>query len=144
MLIIKNESLLTENLISNKSEKIYCLPWTLLFRYEYRWADGVDYKKPTPLPAPKYVSLLMDWIESQINNEEIFPVKMGNVFTQLCNLHLLMFHRNTFKYAKYFLFKIINQIHSFIRFTFFYFKTCIICNILDFLLLLWKFICYAF
>ncbi|CAH0383638.1 unnamed protein product [Bemisia tabaci] len=43
-------------------------------RFEYLWADGEKYKKPTPLPAPKYVSLLMDWIEAQINNENLFPV----------------------------------------------------------------------
>lgn len=44
-------------------------------KYEYLWADGDKYKKPIPLPAPTYISLLMDWIESQINNEEIFPTK---------------------------------------------------------------------
>ncbi|XP_042898183.1 MOB kinase activator-like 3 [Parasteatoda tepidariorum] len=49
-------------------------------KYEYRWADGNEYKKPTALPAPKYVSLLMDWIEAQINNEDIFPVKMDVPF----------------------------------------------------------------
>ncbi|XP_017492238.1 PREDICTED: MOB kinase activator-like 3, partial [Rhagoletis zephyria] len=44
-------------------------------KYEYLWADGVTYKKPVPLPANKYISLLMDWIESQINNETLFPTK---------------------------------------------------------------------
>lgn len=43
-------------------------------RYEYLWADGESYKKPTALPAPRYIELLMDWIESQINNESVFPV----------------------------------------------------------------------
>lgn len=38
-------------------------------RYEYLWADGETFKKPTPLPAPKYIEYLMDWTESQINNE---------------------------------------------------------------------------
>ena len=46
-------------------------------RFEYLWADGMEYKKPTPLSAPKYVSLLMDWIESQINNEKTFPTSVG-------------------------------------------------------------------
>lgn len=46
-------------------------------RYEYLWADGDKYKKPTKLPAPRYIELLMDWIESQINNEELFPVTTG-------------------------------------------------------------------
>lgn len=43
-------------------------------KFEYLWADGAKYKKPTKLPAPQYISLLMDWIEAQINNESLFPV----------------------------------------------------------------------
>lgn len=50
-----------------------------IIRYEYLWADGGKYKKPTPLPAPLYISNLMDWIEAQINNEEIFPTKQGEL-----------------------------------------------------------------
>lgn len=49
-----------------------------LLRFEYLWADGIKFKKPTPLPAPKYVTHLMEWVESQINDESIFPVKTGN------------------------------------------------------------------
>lgn len=49
-------------------------------RFEYLWADGDKYKKPTALPAPQYVSLLMDWIETQINNENLFPVSTGKFF----------------------------------------------------------------
>lgn len=46
-------------------------------KYEYRWRDGEDYKKPTKLPALKYMNLLMDWIESLINDEDIFPTRVG-------------------------------------------------------------------
>lgn len=49
-------------------------------KYEYHWCDGVTYKKPTKLPAPKYIELLMDWVEAQINNEDIFPVQVGVSF----------------------------------------------------------------
>ncbi|XP_035655021.1 MOB kinase activator 3C isoform X3 [Oncorhynchus keta] len=45
-------------------------------RYEYRWQDGDDYKKPTKLPALIYMNLLMDWIETNINNEDIFPTRV--------------------------------------------------------------------
>ena len=41
--------------------------------YEYHWADGEKYKKPTPLPAPVYIGLLMDWAEALINDDSIFP-----------------------------------------------------------------------
>ena len=47
-------------------------------KFEYLWADSIKYKKPTALPAPKYVMNLMEWVESQINDESIFPVKTGN------------------------------------------------------------------
>lgn len=53
----------------------------IYYRYEYLWADGVQYKRPTPLPARQYISLLMDWVENQINNEEIFPVSVGKCYT---------------------------------------------------------------
>ncbi|KAK7888912.1 hypothetical protein WMY93_024472 [Mugilogobius chulae] len=57
-------------------------------RYEYRWQDGEDYKRPTKLPALKYMNLLMDWIESLINNEDIFPTRVGvpfpKNFQQVC------------------------------------------------------------
>lgn len=46
-------------------------------RFEYRWQDEHKYKKPTALPAPQYMNLLMDWIEVQINNEDIFPTSVG-------------------------------------------------------------------
>jgi len=42
-------------------------------QYEYQWADGGKYKKPTAMPAPQYVSLLMDWVENLINDERLFP-----------------------------------------------------------------------
>lgn len=52
-------------------------------KYEYRWQDEHKYKKPTALSAPKYMSLLMDWIEVQINNENIFPTNVGECFNWL-------------------------------------------------------------
>ncbi|KYN27437.1 Mps one binder kinase activator-like 3, partial [Trachymyrmex cornetzi] len=57
-------------------------------RFEYLWADGEKYKKPTALPAPQYVTLLMDWIEAQINNEAVFPVSTVTQFNPVsCFLH---------------------------------------------------------
>ncbi|OWF46758.1 MOB kinase activator 3B-like [Mizuhopecten yessoensis] len=49
-------------------------------KYDYYWCDGINYKKPTALPAPKYISNLMEWVEEQINDENIFPVKVGVPF----------------------------------------------------------------
>uniref|UniRef100_A0A803M8L7 MOB kinase activator-like 1A n=2 Tax=Chenopodium quinoa TaxID=63459 RepID=A0A803M8L7_CHEQI len=49
-------------------------------KYEYRWADGVTIKKPIEVSAPKYVEYLMDWIEAQLDDESIFPQKLGSPF----------------------------------------------------------------
>ncbi|CAF1009154.1 unnamed protein product [Adineta steineri] len=46
-------------------------------RYEYRWCDGIKYKKPTSLNAHDYMTLLMEWIETILNDESIFPVQTG-------------------------------------------------------------------
>ncbi|KAF6146249.1 hypothetical protein GIB67_011721, partial [Kingdonia uniflora] len=43
--------------------------------YEYRWADGVLIKKPIEVYAPKYMEYLMDWIESQLDDEYTFYLR---------------------------------------------------------------------
>ncbi|TRY79308.1 hypothetical protein TCAL_06050, partial [Tigriopus californicus] len=66
-------------------------------KYEYLWQDGDKYKKPTHLPANKYISLLMDWIESQINDESIFPVttdvQFPKNFASVCKKILTRLYR---------------------------------------------------
>jgi len=42
--------------------------------YTYRWADGVKVKKPIECSAPKYIELLFEWVEAQINDETQFPL----------------------------------------------------------------------
>jgi MOB kinase activator 1 len=39
----------------------------------------VKIKKPIEVSAPKYVEYLMDWIETQLDDESIFPQKIGTV-----------------------------------------------------------------
>ena len=41
--------------------------------FEYRWADGVTIKRPIRCSSPEYVDYVMSWVDSQINNEAIFP-----------------------------------------------------------------------
>lgn len=48
--------------------------------HTYLWADGVKIKKPISVSAPEYVELLMVWVESQLNDEMIFPVEYGAQF----------------------------------------------------------------
>jgi hypothetical protein len=46
-------------------------------RYEYRWQDERQYRRPAKLSAPHYMALLMDWIEGLINDEDVFPTRVG-------------------------------------------------------------------
>jgi MOB kinase activator 1 len=48
--------------------------------YEYLWADGQKVKKPIKVSAPEYVDLLMSWVETQLNDENIFPLQLGTPF----------------------------------------------------------------
>uniref|UniRef100_A0ACD5WQV3 Uncharacterized protein n=1 Tax=Avena sativa TaxID=4498 RepID=A0ACD5WQV3_AVESA len=57
-----------------------CPTMTAGSKFEYRWADGVQIKKPIEVSAPKYVEYLMDWIEQQLDDESLFPQKFGTPF----------------------------------------------------------------
>ncbi|XP_013101338.1 MOB kinase activator-like 3 [Stomoxys calcitrans] len=74
--------------VSEYCSEITCPTMSGGSRYEYLWADSENYKKPTSLPAPKYIELLMDWAEAQINNETVFPVSTDvpfpKTFPTLC------------------------------------------------------------
>ena len=49
-------------------------------KYEYMWADGVNYKKPQAVSAPRYVDLLMTWVQNQLDDEKLFPTQLGVPF----------------------------------------------------------------
>eukprot|EP00475_Leptophrys_vorax_P035882 TRINITY_DN5973_c0_g2_i6.p1 TRINITY_DN5973_c0_g2~~TRINITY_DN5973_c0_g2_i6.p1 ORF type:complete len:162 (-),score=45.09 TRINITY_DN5973_c0_g2_i6:432-917(-) len=49
-------------------------------KFQYLWADGVKVKTPTSVSAPDYVDLLMSWVESQLNDEQLFPLQFGTPF----------------------------------------------------------------
>ncbi|KAJ1967272.1 MOB kinase activator 1B [Dispira parvispora] len=49
-------------------------------KYEYHWSDGQQYKKPIRVSAPQYTSLLMDWAQGLMENNETFPVQTGRPF----------------------------------------------------------------
>lgn len=49
----------------------------MIYRYEYHWADGQTVKKPIKCSAPKYIDFLMTWVQDQLDDESIFPSKIG-------------------------------------------------------------------
>lgn len=46
-------------------------------RYEYHWADGQTIKRPIKCSAPKYIDYLMSWVQDQLDDETLFPSKIG-------------------------------------------------------------------
>ncbi|XP_029025470.1 MOB kinase activator 1B isoform X1 [Betta splendens] len=49
-------------------------------KYEYHWADGTSIKKPIKCSAPKYIDYLMTWVQDQLDDETLFPSKIGVPF----------------------------------------------------------------
>lgn len=47
-------------------------------KYEYHWADGNSVKKPIKCSAPQYIDFLMTWVQDQLDDETVFPSKIGN------------------------------------------------------------------
>ena len=48
-------------------------------KFEYLWADN-NTKKPIKCSAPAYVDYLMSWAQDQIDDDSIFPSKIGVPF----------------------------------------------------------------
>ena len=49
-------------------------------KYQYMWADYTSIITPIKVSAPRYVSLLMAWVQNQINDQKLFPTKSGIPF----------------------------------------------------------------
>lgn len=45
--------------------------------FEYLWQDNEQFKKPTKMPAPEYVEHLMSWVQGHVDNEQMFPSRIG-------------------------------------------------------------------
>ncbi|KAF8420103.1 maintenance of ploidy protein mob1 [Tirmania nivea] len=48
--------------------------------FEYLWQDSDKYKRPTKMTAPDYIEHLMSWVQSNIDNEQVFPSRIGVPF----------------------------------------------------------------
>ena len=46
-------------------------------KYEYHWADGTSIKKPIKCSAPRYIDYMMTWVQDQLDDEAVFPSKIG-------------------------------------------------------------------
>jgi len=49
-------------------------------KYHYQWADGETIRKAIKVSAPEYVDYLMSWVQKQLDDDKIFPSKIGQPF----------------------------------------------------------------
>lgn len=58
-----------------------CPRMTATSEYEYLWQDPLQRSKPPAhMSAPGYIEALMQWIQGFLDDETVFPVKMGVPF----------------------------------------------------------------
>ncbi|KAK5175043.1 Mitotic exit network component [Saxophila tyrrhenica] len=50
--------------------------------FEYLWHDPPAFPKPTRLPAPTYISHLLNWTSSHLSNPAVFPTQPGVPFPE--------------------------------------------------------------
>jgi len=78
-------------------------------KYEYHWADGTNIRKAIKVSAPDYVDYLMVWVQNQLDDETIFPSKIGvpfpktfqqtvkNIFKRLFRVYAHIYHSHFHK-----------------------------------------------
>lgn len=49
-------------------------------KYEYLWKDGVTIRKPKKCSAPEYIDYMLSWVQNQLDDQNIFPSKIGVPF----------------------------------------------------------------
>lgn len=60
---------------------VTCPRMTATLEYEYLWQDPLHrHSKPMAMSAPAYVESLMTWIQGFLDDESVFPTKMGVPF----------------------------------------------------------------
>ena len=64
--------------------------------FKYLWADKKN-SKTVEISAPSYIKLLFDWIEEQIDNEQIFPSIIGEPFPKNFELIIKEIMRRLFR-----------------------------------------------
>jgi MOB kinase activator 1 len=65
-------------------------------KYEYLWADEVN-KKPIKVSAPEYVDKLMEWIQSKLDNEQLFPPTTDVPFPRTFVLEIKQIFKRLFR-----------------------------------------------
>merc|ERR1712072_1597068 len=72
-----NETALLYGLLVDDCTATSCPNMSAGPRFEYKWADGVRIKKPVRCCAPKYIDFMMSWAQTTLDDERIFPIRVG-------------------------------------------------------------------
>jgi MOB kinase activator 1 len=71
--------------------------------FEYRWSDGKTIKTPIRCCTGEYVDFVMQWVEEELENEDLFPqggrgrypadfrASMGRILTRLFRVYVLLY-----------------------------------------------------
>eukprot|EP00753_Platysulcus_tardus_P019417 PLAT718.2.p1 GENE.PLAT718.2~~PLAT718.2.p1 ORF type:complete len:262 (+),score=132.51 PLAT718.2:3-788(+) len=76
-----NEISLLYGTISELCTRKTCPIMSAGSKFTYLWADGVKIKAPRKVPAREYVRLLMEWVDTQLSDESLFPTAMDYTFS---------------------------------------------------------------
>ena len=102
-----NEISLLYGVLMDTCTPASCPTMTAGAKYEYKWADGVRVKKPIRCSAPKYVDYLMTWVQTTLDDEKIFPVRVGepfppNIRDTFCSMFKRLFRVYAHMYTHHF------------------------------------------
>lgn len=67
-------------MISEDCTKKTCPKMTAGPDFVYRWRDDQKFTNPVDLPACEYIGYLMDWVNAQLEDEQIFPSSLHALF----------------------------------------------------------------
>lgn len=102
-----NEVSLLYSLMSDICTPTCCPTMSAGPRFEYKWADGVRIKKPIRCSAPKYIDYMMNWAQATLEDEKIFPIRVGepfpaNIREVICNIFKRLFRVYAHIYVNHF------------------------------------------
>ena len=94
--------------------KTWIYKYVLPKLFQYHWADGNQVKKPIKCSAPKYIDFLMTWVQDQLDDETLFPSKIGvpfpnNFLTNAKTILKRLFRVYAHVYHQHFKVKILNS-----------------------------------
>lgn len=102
-----NEVSLLYGVLSDVCTPTCCPSMSAGPKFEYLWADGVRIRKPIRCSAPKYIDYMLSWAQMTLDDETIFPVRLGepfpaNIRQVLCSIFKRLFRVYAHVYVNHF------------------------------------------